>query len=1346
MRERLRRRAPSSHRSGPTIELLTRRLRVGVAGVLPVTLVVLTLTGASVGTASGAHSSRQLDPVAQASSPAPLVGSLTTEHMTDPLGIGASHPLLGWVITSAARGVSQSKYEIRVAENENGLVSGQDLVWDSKIVDSGQSFDVPYGGPALAPEARYYWQVRVWDNYGNVSPWSTPARFETAFLDPGQFQGSWVGQYPDSGQQNATKGELLFRKQFTLANTITRARLYLAGLSYPYTDINGRPVSDHVLDTAFTEYGKKNYWQVQQGAMNAAGGEAGILKEGSDWTDYTMAFSTSIVSAQSGWVVRAQSPDTNYLLILDTNDDAGGPKDALQEVVDQSGSYHVISDIPLPFAVTAGTWYAVKTVVAGSSVTTWINGMQVASFDSSNLPSGVQPIAAGTVGFREDTGEQASFKDLSVTSPSGATLFSSPLDQASDLNAFAVPGANGGATVDYTTYDVTRLLHTGANALAVSLGHGFYAGGADDYPASGEPWQPTQPKLKAELDVWYANGTSAQVVSDGTWKVTTGPTTADSPATENYDARLEKPGWTQAGYDDSGWSTASVVSAPAGVLRAQLIPPIEKTATINPVTVTNLPGVNLPVPSYTGTPIANWIWNTAGATNSTPQGTIYMRKTFTVADPSSVSSAVLRVNADDGHMTYVNGTLVSSSPGNVVNAWQTSQISDIKSLLVPGTNVIAIAGIATDTGANSVIAAAQLDTTRIVTDGTWKALPGTPASPPAGWNTTGFDDSSWPAAIVQGPYGISPWGTNIQTPPGPSKVYDFGTITSGWTRIMMQGAAGTQVQIRYSEQLNPDGTVQSEGGGSQTDTYILKGGGPETYEPKYGWKGYRYVQVSTNPQTAGSSPPPLPDILSIQGVEVHTALPTAGDFNSSSDLLNRMHVAMRNTILNNQYSYGSDTPTYEKGGWTNDNGDYSTSEMANFDAEAYYQHMMQNFDDAQASSGNVGWLVPTPPGDQNDVDPLWGGSYLLIEYNMFENYEGLAVIRRDYSYMAAYMDYMASLIAPTGYIYMKTTWGDWSVPGNATPPSSEMLGSMFLYREAKDLAIMAAAIGNTAGASKYDELASNIRAAVNSQFYDPAFHEYYDPPGTVSQARGGPSGPTGCTPGGSVPCGYDQTANVIGLAFGLAPAQDQKAIAAGLTADVVAKGDHLATGANGSKFILPMLTENGQGDLAYKVATNPTSPGWGQWFLQCGATTMWESWENSSCTAARSRDHAFMGTVDDWLFEDVAGIQPTSPGFRTVRIEPYPVGDLTSASAYETTPLGRVSSNWTRSGTSFALTVGVPVGSQASVCVPATSAQSVTESGDPIGNASGVTVIGMQGSCLQLQLGSGTYRFHSTTP
>ena len=149
-----------------------------------------------------------------------------------------------------------------------------------------------------------------------------------------------------------------------------------------------------------------------------------------------------------------------------------------------------------------------------------------------------------------------------------------------------------------------------------------------------------------------------------------------------------------------------------------------------------------PPPSLQG---ASWLWNVAGHSTITPAGTIYVRKTFDVTDPASIGRAQLRINADDSHVTYVNGQQVAQSGGGN-NAWQTSQIVDVKPRLVAGTNVIAVA--ATNAGgAGGLIGALELDSGRIVTDTTWKALEGTPATPPAGWNTAAFDDSSWPAAF-----------------------------------------------------------------------------------------------------------------------------------------------------------------------------------------------------------------------------------------------------------------------------------------------------------------------------------------------------------------------------------------------------------------------------------------------------------------------------------------------------------------------------------------------------------------------------------------------------------------------
>ena len=185
------------------------------------------------------------------------------------------------------------------------------------------------------------------------------------------------------------------------------------------------------------------YWVVQNGHLSADGGGTGLLETGSTWTNYTLSLQTEIVSDQSGWVVRAQAPGTKYLLILDDSTDAVGPPNTLQELVQHDGSYTLIADVPLGFTVTPGTWYDVRIVVSGTTVTTFIDAAEVASFDSTSFPAGVSGLASGTIGLREySDGENANFRNLSVTAPGGAVLYASPLSSPADLSAFAVPGVN----------------------------------------------------------------------------------------------------------------------------------------------------------------------------------------------------------------------------------------------------------------------------------------------------------------------------------------------------------------------------------------------------------------------------------------------------------------------------------------------------------------------------------------------------------------------------------------------------------------------------------------------------------------------------------------------------------------------------------------------------------------------------------------------------------------------------------------------------------------------------------------------------------------------------------------
>ena len=260
------------------------------------------------------------------------------------------------------------------------------------------------------------------------------------------------------------------------------------------------------------------------------------------------------------------------------------------------------------------------------------------------------------------------------------------------------------------------------------------------------------------------------------------------------------------------------------------------------------------------------------------------------------------------------------------------------------------------------------------------------------------------------------------------------------------------------------------------------------------------------------------------------------------------------------------------------------------------------------------------------------------------------------------------------------------------------------------MAAIARALGHNDDAARFDSLAGTIANAFNTKFFDPAKGAYYDDPAA----------------------GYRQTSNLLPLSLGIVPEAARAGVVANLVGDIKGRGVHLNTGALGTKLILPVLTDTGNSELAYSVATNPSYPGWGYWFQTLGATTMWEEWPATS----RSRQHAFMGTVDDWLYQNVAGIEPAAPGYTKVKIQPSPVGDLRNASAEVESPLGQVRSAWTRDRNRFTLRVSVPVGATGEVFVP-------VHQGDKVAAPAGARWEGTQNGYARYQVGSGTYEFRA---
>jgi alpha-L-rhamnosidase len=324
-------------------------------------------------------------------------------------------------------------------------------------------------------------------------------------------------------------------------------------------------------------------------------------------------------------------------------------------------------------------------------------------------------------------------------------------------------------------------------------------------------------------------------------------------------------------------------------------------------------------------------------------------------------------------------------------------------------------------------------------------------------------------------------------------------------------------------------------------------------------------------------------------------------------------------------------------------------------------------------------------------DPSWGGTVVLDVWDLYQHYGNKAVLSDNYSMLAKWMDLMDTTVAATGDIYSGFSFGDWAAPGAEkngsslfAPESPNLSTTADLFQEATTLSRIAESLGRSADAAHFLSFADRLRAAFNTRFFHPETNTY----GTTGNPL---TGNAANDPG------YRQTSNVLPLAYGLVPAGHERAVVRNLVADITTRGNDLNTGASGTKHLLPVLTQYGYGRLAYKLANQTDYPSWGNW-VKNGATSSWETW--AITTPDQSMNHAFLGTVDDWFYQDLAGIQATRPGYARLLISPmFPTG-LHHLAASVRSPRGKIAVRWTRQNGHLRVTIQVPRGVPTTVRLP----------------------------------------------
>jgi alpha-L-rhamnosidase len=596
-----------------------------------------------------------------------------------------------------------------------------------------------------------------------------------------------------------------------------------------------------------------------------------------------------------------------------------------------------------------------------------------------------------------------------------------------------------------------------------------------------------------------------------------------------------------------------------------------------------------------------------------------------------------------------------------------------------------------------------------------------------GWDQAEFDDSSWQLAVIANPpvgaltaQADPPVRQTMELPamkmfqPKPGTfVFDLGQNMVGWVRLRVQGKSSDRVMIRYGETVNLDGTLFTENlrTAISTDYYSLKGGGPEVYEPHFTFHGFRYVELTGYPGT------PAQD--AITGIVLRSDLRTSGNFECSNAMLNRLQSNIVWGQRGNFLSVPTDCPQRdERDGWTGDIQAFARTATFNMDSAAFLSKWLIDLEHGQDAEGSLPDIAPTTASFGRGKFG-WGDAGVMVPWTLYQVYDDKRMIEQRYQMMRRWVEFLRG--KAKDYLAPTDSYGDWVSPKPEAP--KDVLSTAYFARVTWQLSKMAAVIGETEAAKQYEDLFQQIKAAFNRAYVSEDAKIKSD----------------------------TQSVYVVALRFNLLPG-DRRAIAAKhLVAAIERANWHVGTGFLGAANLLPALSDAGHIDIAYRLLTNETYPSWG-FTIKGGATTIWERWDGfdpekgpSNMGNMNSYNHYAFGAVGEWMYANIAGIDtdPAKPGFKHIIIRPRPGGEITWAKGEYDSVRGRISTSWRLRDGQFELQVSIPANTTATVYIPASARDKVTESGKSADKAEGVNFVGMSGATAVYEVGSGSYRFTS---
>lgn len=571
-----------------------------------------------------------------------------------------------------------------------------------------------------------------------------------------------------------------------------------------------------------------------------------------------------------------------------------------------------------------------------------------------------------------------------------------------------------------------------------------------------------------------------------------------------------------------------------------------------------------------------------------------------------------------------------------------------------------------------------------------------------GWNT-GAKKGNWkPASIAEGPTGKMQ--SQMQPPIRVTRILkaisitehkpgifiaDLGQNFAGVARIRVKGPAGTTITLRYGEDRFPDGSLnvmttvatQIKKGGIkggpgapetawQEDSYTLKGQGTESWSPRFTFHGFRYVEITGWPGK--------PSVNDIEGLRMNSDMPAAGTFACSNEMFSKLHDVIQWTFLSNVFSVQSDCPGREKMGYGADMVVSANAFIYNYDMTNFYRKTVHDFANDQQPDGGITEIAPftgiADRGYGGDSGPMgWQLGYPFLQKQLYDFYGDKRTIAENYESIKKQMTFLQSK-AVDGLFY----W-DISDHESLDPRPEAFSASVFYYHHARLAAEFAGILAQREDSVVYARQAEGIKRAIVRKYLVPGT-------GRFDLAT--------------------QAAQTLALWYQLSP--EEQLTYQVLKDEIARHHAHLSCGIFGTKMMFDVLREHNDSETAYRIANQRDYPGWG-YMLANGATTLWESWYFSE--TVHSRNHPMFGSIDEWFYRSLLGINPATPGFNAITIKPQPAGDLTWAKGSYRSIKGTITTDWKITGDKFQLSVKIPANTRATVWIPTSNPTGVIEKG-----------------------------------